>query len=168
MKKYIALVLAFAMILCSCKKSDDSSSETDTTTTSSTTAVTTVAPDISQENTLESEPPMVPMHIQDSCFMCHGTIHSFKSFQMLYNGILDDFDYSMLDGYVFVGQTYESKEQLSYQSHDLEHYDFVDGLPILYNAEKGSYIFWEQTGSVWVKVCEHVCTEENCHSVADQ
>lgn len=168
MKKYLALVLAFSMLLCSCKKSDESSTK-DEIEVNTTIKVITTSPPETTTTSINNDDVIVPAPYEPPCFNYNDTIHVItnSTYRTFYDGKIFEFDYSLLDGYIFLGTTYGSVDDPSYALYNFNHYNFADGVPILYNEEKNSFLFWQQYGNNKVKISEHIC-DSSCYAIADQ
>lgn len=167
MKKYIALVLAFSMLLCSCKKGDDSSAKDEIEVNTTIKVITTSPPETTTttKNTEVITPEPAPD--EPPCFSYNGKIHVITNttYNLFYDGEIFEFDYSTLDGYKFLGTTYGSVDDPLDVLDDFRHYNFADGVPILYNSEKNSFLFWQQYGNSKVKILEHIC-DSSCYNIA--
>lgn len=62
----------------------------------------------------------------------------------VYSGTVANFDYSLLDGYKFVGVIDKHIENNEAPDRDFVSNFLEEGTPLFYNEEKDSFIWWEQ------------------------
>ena len=70
----------------------------------------------------------------------------------IYSGTVSGFDYSVLDGYKFVGEIDECLEPTESPDKDFVSNFIEEGTPLFYNEEKESFIWWSQRRSYDLRV----------------
>ena len=144
------LITALVITLFTACESSDKANTTTTTTQSTTTA-----------QLLENTLPCM-FYYQDTLHMHAGC---------LYDDKLDEFDDSMLEGYVLIGETGTMLEMVAPHkpSKDFETNYVSEGTPIYYNEEIKTYAFYEvyEVGEEkWLYLTKHTC-DKKCKKVTD-
>lgn len=151
MRKILLIFVAMLALFTSCK-SDSADEKTDTKAEKTTTAQINSTENVVLKDEL---PPM---------FCVNGICH-FGSGVNVYDGGLRSFDYSLAEGYKLMGVISDTVER--YPQYDFQSNYLLNGVPVLYNEEKNSYLLWTQEGRNWLTVKEHICTEK-CEKIQNE
>ena len=141
------LIIALVITLFTACESNDKATTT-TTTTKSTTS------------------EQIVQNVLPCMFYYQDTLHIGGGF--LYDGKLDEFDDSMLEGYVLIGETGTMLEEIAPHkpSKDFETNYVAEGTPIYYNEEIKTYAFYEVEDDRLLRLKTHSC-DKDCKKVTD-
>lgn len=157
---FIIFIVFLMMFMTACENSDkaDKKPLTSKTTTSESLTTTKKSDDLQYLGEDSTDP--CPQFVMD------GIVHNGTVGSLLYDGALRLFDYSLLDGYIFKGIIYNDNDTVYNPTVEFQS-NYDNGTPVLYNADKNSYIMWTQTDRAWLKVTEHICNNDLCKSVTE-
>lgn len=145
MKKAIALLLLTAVLLCGCSsKEKNDSSEKETS------QIKYYTPTVTTTGVREADfPPDEPLRI------FYNKLYKDVIAEKVFSGHTENIDYSVFDGYVFVGVTVEELPREQTPETNLVS-NFLDvNTPVFYNEEKDSFLVWEQENSYYVTIKEY-------------
>lgn len=150
MKNALLLLVSICFLLtgCNSKNKPDNNSKSSTSY-----KVYSTANDNNSSELIDGVLPFMFYH--------NGKLHNASSdLYTLYDGAFLEFDYSLIDGYVLIGETYDRIDSAVVKpSYELQTNFMDDGTPVLYNEKTNRYIFWIQDGRSWLTVMIHNCEE---------
>lgn len=157
--KTIMLVAMTSLLLASCSNNEKAKKETESTdlnsnnvTTSSKAVTTPVNPEVSQPEIIDGNEPMKAIY--------HKKLYAHHVIDTRYEGSIAELDYSLLDGYSFVGtlsskfENYKKDGKWVMPDTDLTSNYFEEGDALLYNEEKDNFLVWSQKSNYWVTITE--------------
>lgn len=160
MLKTIMLAAMASLLLVSCSEDDESqqsSESADLQSNNENASSLTVSYDISSdapESEIESDgtQPMTAIYYKE--------LHTGLVMGNRYDGAIDELDYSLLDGYSFVGilstkfENYKENGEWVMPDGELTSNYFEEGDVLFYSEEKDNFLVWTQTGNYWVSITE--------------
>lgn len=157
--KTIMLAAMTSLLLVSCSNTEKANTETESTdlksnneNTSGQTVTDDISSDISESEIDDGDEPMTAIY--------YKKLYANWVIDTRYEGSIAELDYSLLDGYSFVGtlsskfENYKQGDKWVMPDTELTSNYFEEGDALLYNEEKDNFLVWSQTSNYWVTITQ--------------
>lgn len=157
--KTIMLAAMTSLLLVSCSNTEKANTETESTdlrsnneNTSGQTVTDDISSDISESEIDDGDEPMTAIY--------YKKLYAHMVIGTRYEGSIAELDYSLLDGYNFVGtlsskfENYKQDGKWVMPDTELTSNYFEEGDALLYNKEKDNFLVWSQKSNYWVTITQ--------------